>query len=228
MTSKSKPKAAKRALSSRQVRDWLAKHPDFLARYPELLERMELPKPKREDGILSFQDYQADHLRERNAYLETLFQKAHRNQGLIDHALALAVESVADRPRSLRGAIEAQERRLRRHFPNAAWAIRMRPEIRSVPKKYVIPEHAPLTQAIMQCFRKGPQILTDRDTVRQLWPAAKTDSETVLVAPLKQRRRYGILCRELPPGASHDGDTTLLLHVANLTAALLARFCKPS
>ena len=228
MSGKPKAKTAKRTLSPRQVRDWLAKHPDFLARHPDVLELMKLPKPKREDGILSFQAYQADHLRERNAYLESLFQKARRNQGLIDHTLALATESVADRPRNLRRAIEAQEQRLRRHFPNAAWAIRMRPEIQRVSKKFVIPEHAPLTQAIMKCFRKGPQVLTDRDTVRLLWPAAKTDSETVLIAPLKQRRRYGILCRELPPGASHDGDTTLLLHVANLTTALLARFCKPS
>lgn len=224
----SKPKAAKRTLSSRQVRNWLARHPDFLARHPDVLERMELPKPQAADGTLSFQAYQADHLRERNAYLESLFQKARRNQKLFDHTLALAAESVAERPRNLRGAIEAQEQRLQQHFPNAAWAIRMRPEIRSIAKKFAIPKHAPLTQAAVKCFRKGPQILTDRDTVQLLWPAAKTNAESVLVAPLKQRRRYGILCCTLPPGADRDGDATLLLHVANLTTALLARFCKSS
>ena len=79
----------------------------------------------------------------------------------------------------------------------------------------------------MAVFRKGPQILTDRETVAMFWPKSKADSDTLVITPLKRRRRYGILCRELPPGIDRAGDTTLLLHVADLTAALIDRFCEP-
>ena len=220
-----KPKSAPRELSAARVQAWLEEHPNFLASRPELLERMQLPQD--EDGTISFQAYQARRLREHNAQLEAMFQLASRNQKLIDHALILAAESLQDRPNSLGAAIQAQERRLLRHFPNAGWAIRLRPEIPRVAAKYKIPEHPPLVRAIMTVFRKGPQILTDRETVAMLWPKRETDSDTLVVAPLKRRRRYGILCRELPPGIDREGDATLLLHVADLTAALLDRFCEP-
>ena len=220
-----KPKSASRELSAARVQKWLAQHPNFLASNPELLDQMQLPKDA--DGTISFQAYQAHRLRERNAQLEALFQMAGRNQELIDHALILAAESLQDRPNSLGAAVRAQERRLLRHFPNAGWAIRVRPEIPRVAAKYKIPEHPPLVRAIMTVFRKGPQILTDRETVAMLWPKSKADSDTLVIAPLKRRRRYGILCRELPPGLDREGDTTLLLHVADLTAALIDRFCEP-
>ena len=223
MSPKSKSKS--RELSAARVQAWLEKHPNFLAAHPELLERLQLPQD--EDGTISFQAYQARRLREHNAQLEALFQMAGRNQKLIDHALILAAESLQDRPSSLGAAIQAQERRLLRHFPNAGWAIRVRPEIPRVAAKYKIPEHPPLIRAIMAVFRKGPQILTDRETVAMLWPKSKADSDTLVIAPLKRRRRYGILCRELPPGIDREGDTTLLLHVADLTAALIDRFCEP-
>lgn len=219
-----KSKSTSRELSAARVQAWLEKHPNFLASNPELLERMQLPQDA--DGTISFQAYQARRLRERNAQLEALFQMASRNQELIDHALILAAESLQDRPNSLAAAIQAQERRLLRHFPNAGWAIRMRPEIPRVAAKYKVPEHPPLVRAIMTVFRKGPQILADRETVELLWPQSKEDSDTLVIAPLKRRRRYGILCRELPPGIDREGDTTLLLHVADLTAALIDRFCE--
>ena len=220
-----KPKSTSRKLSAARVQAWLEKHPNFLASRPELLEQMQLPQD--EDGTISFQAYQARRLREHNAQLEALFQLASRNQKLIDHALILAAESLQDRPNSLGAAIQAQERRLLRHFPDAGWAIRLRPEIPRVAAKYKIPEHPPLIRAIMTVFRKGPQILTDRETVAMLWPKSDADSNTLVVAPLKRRRRYGILCRELPPSIDREGDTTLLLQVADLTAALLDRFCEP-
>lgn len=220
-----KPKSTSRELSAARVQAWLEKHPNFLASRPELLEQMQLPQD--EDGTISFQAYQARRLREHNAQLEALFQLASRNQKLIDHALILAAESLQDRPNSLGAAIQAQERRLLRHFPDAGWAIRLRPEIPRVAAKYKIPEHPPLIRAIMTVFRKGPQILTDRETVAMLWPKSDADSDTLVVAPLKRRRRYGILCRELPPSIDREGDTTLLLQVADLTAALLDRFCEP-
>ena len=219
-----KSKSTSRELSAARVQAWLEKHPNFLASNPELLERMQLPQDA--DGTISFQAYQSRRLREHNAKLEALFQMANRNQELIDHALILAAESLQDRPKSLGAAIQAQERRLLRHFPNAGWAIRLRPEIPRVVAKYKVPEHPPLVRAIMTVFRKGPQILVDRETVALLWPQAKTDSDTLVIAPLKRRRRYGILCRELPPGIDREGDTTLLLHVADLTAALIDRFCE--
>ena len=220
-----KPKSPSRELSAARVQAWLEKHPNFLASNPELLERMQLPQDA--DGTISFQAYQARRLREHNAKLEALFQMASRNQELIDHALILAAESLQDRPKSLGAAIQAQERRLLRHFPNAGWAIRLRPEIPRVAAKYKVPEHPPLVRAIMTVFRKGPQILVDRETVALLWPQSKAGSDTLVIAPLKRRRRYGILCRELPPGIDREGDTTLLLHVADLTAALIDRFCEP-
>ena len=220
-----KSKSTSRELSAARVQAWLEKHPNFLASNPELLERMQLPQDA--DGTISFQAYQARRLREHNAKLEALFQMASRNQELIDHALILAAESLQDRPNSLGAAIQAQERRLLRHFPNAGWAIRLRPEIPRVAAKYKIPEHPPLVRAIMTVFRKGPQILVDRETAALLWPKSKADSDTLVIAPLKRRRRYGILCRELPPGIDREGDTTLLLHVADLTAALIDRFCEP-
>ena len=220
-----KSKSAPRELSAAQVQTWLEKHPNFLAGRPELLEQMQLPRDS--DGTISFQAYQTRRLREHNAHLEALFQMASRNQKLIDHALILAAESLQDRPSSLGAAIQAQEKRLLRHFPNAGWAIRLRPEIPRVAAKYKIPEHPPLVRAIMTVFRKGPQILTDRETVQMLWPKSSADSDTLVIAPLKQRRRFGILCRELPPGIDREGDTTLLLHVADLTAALIDRFCEP-
>ena len=220
-----KSESTPRGLSAARVQAWLEKHPNFLAARPELLERMQLPQD--DDGTISFQAYQARRLREHNAQLEALFQMAGRNQKLIDHALILAAESLQDYPKSLGAAIQAQERRLLRHFPNASWAIRVRPEIPRVAAKYKIPEHPPLIRAIMTVFRKGPQILTDRETVAMLWPKAKADSDTLVIAPLKRRRRYGILCRELPPGIDREGDTTLLLHVADLTSAFIDRFCEP-
>ena len=220
-----KSKSAPRELSAAQVQTWLEKHPNFLASRPELLEQMQLPRDS--DGTISFQAYQARRLREHNAHLEALFQMASRNQKLIDHALILAAESLQDHPSSLGAAIQGQEKRLLRHFPNAGWAIRLRPEIPRVAAKYKIPEHPPLVRAIMTVFRKGPQILTDRETVLMLWPKSSADSDTLVIAPLKRRRRFGILCRELPPGIDREGDTTLLLHVADLTAALIDRFCEP-
>ena len=220
-----KSESAPRELSAAQVQAWLKKHPNFLAGRPELLEQMQLPQDS--DGTISFQAYQARRLREHNAHLEAMFQMASRNQKLIDHALILAAESLQDRPGTLGAAIQAQEKRLLRHFPNAGWAIRLRPEIPRVAAKYKIPEHSPLIRAIMTVFRKGPQILTDRETVLMLWPKSSADSDTLVIAPLKRRRRFGILCRELPPGIDREGDTTLLLHVADLTAALIDRFCEP-
>ena len=218
-------KSTPRDLSSARVRAWLEKHPNFLAGNPELLEQMQLPQDS--NGTISFQTYQARRLREHNAELEAMFQVASRNQKLIDHALLLAAESLQDRPRSLGAAIQAQERRLCRHFPNASWAIRLRPEISRASAKYRVPEHPPLVRAIMTVFRKGPQILVNREAVALLWPKSLPDSDTLVIAPLKNRRRYGILCRELLPGIDREGDTTLLLHVADLTAALLDRFCEP-
>ena len=222
---KPKPKPKPRELSAARIQAWLEKHPNFLASRPELLEQMQLPQDS--DGTISFQAFQTRRLREANAHLESLFEMATRNQKLIDHALILAAESLQDRPRDLGAAIRAQERRLLRHFPNAGWAIRLRPEIPKVAAKYKVPEHPPLVRAIMTVFRKGPQILTDRETVALLWPKSDKDSDTLVIAPLKRRRRYGILCRELPPGIDREGDTHLLLHVADLTASLIDRFCAP-
>lgn len=220
----SKSESAPRELSAVQVQAWLKKHPNFLAGQPELLEQMQLPQDS--NGTISFQAYQARRLREHNAHLKAMFQMASRNQKLIDHALILAAESLQDHPSTLGTAIRAQEKRLLRHFPNAGWAIRLRPEIPDVAAGYKIPEHPPLVRAIMAVFRKGPQILTDRATVLMLWPKSSADSDTLVIAPLKRGRRFGILCRELPPGIDREGDTTLLLHVADLTAALIDRFCK--
>lgn len=219
----SKSESAPRELSAAQVQAWLKEHPNFLAGQPELLEQMQLPQDS--SGTISFQTYQARRLRERNAHLEAMFQTASRNQKLIDHALVLAAENLQDPPSTLTAAIQIQEKRLLRHFPNAGWAIRLRPEISRVTAQYKIPEHPPLVRAIMTVFRKGPQILTDRETVLMLWPKSSVDSDTLVIAPLKRSRRFGILCRELPPDIDHEGDTTLLLHVADLTAALIDRLC---
>ena len=202
-----------------KVRSWLLDHPHFLAEHPEVLENMRLPQD--EGNTLSFQAYQNAHLQRRNRELEALFREASRNQKLIDHTLRYAAESSEDRPRSLRQAVETQERRLRRHFPGAGWAIRLRPELPRAPASVCVPEHPPLVRAIMDAHRTGPCILTDREAVALLWP--KSRSDMLILAPLSRRKRYGILCRELPPGAPVDGDTALLVHVAAITAAVFAR-----
>ncbi len=208
-----------------EIFDWLTQHPNFLVEHPTVLEHMELPKES--NGTLSFEAYQASRLRNRNAHLEALFKQADRNQVLIDHVMQLAAESLEDRPRNLRAALEVHEKRLRAHFPSAEWAIRLRPEIARTPPKYRIPEHSALARAIMLVFRKGPQVLTNRETVELLWPEGNATSDTVIVAPLKGRRRYGILCRELPPDTDYSNGTAILEHVAHLTAAVLGHFCKP-
>ncbi len=221
-----KPKAAARdRLSDERVQEFLEERPDFLADHPELLARMRLPRD--EDGTISFQEHRIRRLREDNERLEELVEIAASNQELIDHTLALATESLQDRPASLGAAIQAQEKRLLRHFPNAGWAIRIRPEIPRVAARYRVPERPPLARAVMAAFRKGPQVLADRETVAALWPGSRADSDALVIAPLKRQRRYGVLCRELPPGADRDGDTTLLQRVADLTAALISRFCDP-
>ena len=156
-----------------------------------------------------------------------MFEEARRNQKLVDHALMLAAEALQDRSRSIGPAIKAQESRLVRHYPNAGWAIRLRTEIPKVAARYQIPEHPALVKAVMAVFRKGPQILVDRETVALLWPRSATDSDTLVIAPLKVRSRHGILCRELPPGVDRERDTTLLMQVANITAAIIGRFCEP-
>ena len=209
------------ALSARKVRVWLEENPEFLVENPDLLDSLKVSPD--EDGTISFQTYRLRHLHERNLQLEALFREAVRNQKLIDHMLALGTETAEDRPRSLRQAVEAQERRLRRHFPTACWAIRLRPELPRVSAALRIPEHPALVKAVMAVFRAGPRILTDRETVAMLWPKADTASEALVIAPLRRQQRYGILCRELPPGSDRDGNTDLLTHVANLTAGLIAR-----
>ena len=214
-------KTAAAALTPKRVRAWLEKNPEFLVENPDLLDSLKIPHD--EDGTISFQTYRLRHLHERNLQLEALFREAGRNQKLIDHALALGAETAEDRPRGLRQAVEAQERRLRRHFPNARWAVRLRPELPKAPAACRIPEHPALIKAVMAVFRSGPRILHDRETVALLWPQADAESEALVIAPLKRQRRYGILCRELPPGSDHDSNTELLMQVANLTAALIAR-----
>ena len=214
-------KTAAAALTPKRVRAWLEKNPEFLVEHPDLLDSLKIPHD--EDGTISFQTYRLRHLHERNLQLEALFREAGRNQKLIDHALALGAETAEDRPRGLRQAVEAQERRLRRHFPNARWAVRLRPELPKAPAACRIPEHPALIKAVMAVFRSGPRILHDRETVALLWPQADAASEALVIAPLKRQRRYGILCRELPPGSDHDSNTELLMQVANLTAALIAR-----
>lgn len=216
-----KKKSAAAALTARQVRAWLERNPEFLVENPDLLDSLKIPQD--EDGTISFQTYRLRHLHERNLQLEALFREAGRNQKLFDRALALAAETAEDRPRGLRQAVEAQERRLRRHFPDARWAIRLRPELPKAPAALRVPEHPALVKAVMAVFRSGPRILADRATVALLWPQADAASEALVIAPLKRQRRYGILCRELPPGSDRDGGTDLLMQVANLTAGLIAR-----
>ena len=216
-----KKKSGSAALTARKVRAWLERNPEFLVENPDLLDSLKIPQD--EDGTISFQTYRLRHLHERNLQLEALFREAGRNQKLIDRALALAAETAEDRPRGLRQAVEAQERRLRRHFPDARWAIRLRPELPKAPAALRVPEHPALVKAVMAVFRSGPRILTDRAAVALLWPQADAASEALVIAPLKRQRRYGILCRELPPGSDRDGGTDLLMQVANLTAGLIAR-----
>ena len=216
-----KKKSAAAALTARKVRAWLERNPEFLVENPDLLDSLKIPQD--EDGTISFQTYRLRHLHERNLQLEALFREAGRNQKLFDRALALAAETAEDRPRGLRQAVEAQERRLRRHFPDARWAIRLRPELPKAPAALRVPEHPALVKAVMAVFRSGPRILSDRATVALLWPQADAASEALVIAPLKRQRRYGILCRELPPGSDRDGGTDLLMQVANLTAGLIAR-----
>ena len=216
-----KKKSAAAALTARKVRAWLERNPEFLVENPDLLDSLKIPQD--EDGTISFQTYRLRRLHERNLQLEALFREAGRNQKLFDRALALAAETAEDRPRGLRQAVEAQERRLRRHFPDARWAIRLRPELPKAPAALRVPEHPALVKAVMAVFRSGPRILSDRATVALLWPQADAASEALVIAPLKRQRRYGILCRELPPGSDRDGGTDLLMQVANLTAGLIAR-----
>ena len=216
-----KKKSAAAALTARKVRAWLERNPEFLVENPDLLDSLKIQQD--EDGTISFQTYRLRHLHERNLQLEALFREAGRNQKLFDRALALAAETAEDRPRGLRQAVEAQERRLRRHFPDARWAIRLSPELPKAPAALRVPEHPALVKAVMAVFRSGPRILTDRATVALLWPQADAASEALVIAPLKRQRRYGILCRELPPGSDRDGGTDLLMQVANLTAGLIAR-----
>ena len=223
MSAESKPAADQ--LTDEQIAQWLTAHPDFFIEHADLLDALHLPQQQSDDTI-SFQAHQVRRLRERNTHLEALFQQGHRNQALIDRTLSFATESQATQPRSLPQALETQQKLLHRHFPRGQWAIRLRPEIPDVPEDWCVPEHAALVQTVMAVFRKGPQVLTDRETVALLWPKSKTDSQTLLVAPLKRARRYGILCQELPQEPHSDGDTALLMHVANLTAARLAQFCK--
>lgn len=218
MSAKKKPAAA---LTARKVRAWLERNPEFLVENPDLLDSLKIPQD--EDGTISFQTYRLRRLHERNLQLEALFREAGRNQKLFDRALALAAETAEDRPRGLRQAVEAQERRLRRHFPDARWAIRLRPELPKAPAALRVPEHPALVKAVMAVFRSGPRILSDRATVALLWPQADAASEALVIAPLKRQRRYGILCRELPPGSDRGGGTDLLMQVANLTAGLIAR-----
>ena len=225
MSPKFKPKPASRELPPARILAWLERHPDFLVKNPKMLERMELPQDS--DGTVSFQAYQAHRLGEENVHLKAMFEVAKRNQKLIDHALILAAECLLDRPRSLSEVIQGQEKRLRRHFPNAGWAIRLRPEIPRAPARYKVPEHPGLMRAVRVVFQKGPQILSDRNTVELLWPKSRVDSDTLVIAPLKRRRCYGILCRELSPEVDHEGDTTLLMQVANLMTASISRFCEP-
>ena len=217
---------AARGLTGKRVRAWLEKHPDFLAGEPGLLEKMQLPLDEDGAGTVSFQAYQMRQLKEDNAQLEAMFEEARRNQKLVDHALALAAEALRDRPRSIGTALQAQERRLARHYPTAGWAIRLRKEIPKVPARYRLPEHPVLGKAAKAVFRKGPQVLVDREVVALLWPRSAGNTDTVVIVPLKARSRYGILCLALSPSIDRTNDTTLLMQVANITAATIERFCE--
>lgn len=83
------------ALDPVDVARWLAAHPDFLQRHPDLIARLTLPGPDRAAGIVDFQSYQLDRLRSQvermkaqNRAVLTASRANHNTQNRV-HAAAL-------------------------------------------------------------------------------------------------------------------------------------------
>ena len=211
-------------LDPEDVLQWLAAHPNFLATCPEVLEHMRLPHPENTDGTVSFQTYQAQRLQTRNQELEACFAQAQRNERLIDHILLMAAEILEDRNDTLRDMIVAHEERLNRHFPAAAWAIRLFPEVAHAPEEFLLPEHAGLQRAARTVFRKGSESLTGAGAAAALWPERDINNAALILSPLKRKHRYGILCRTVTEQELDDDyGFVLLTHVASCIAAALER-----
>ncbi len=97
------------SLSPEQVADWLRKHPDFLARHPELLRDMELPH---ETGATSLMERQVSQLRQDNAELMQRLRElagiAGENERLMQRLHDLTLElSATTAPDRLVGILEA-------------------------------------------------------------------------------------------------------------------------
>ncbi len=211
-------------LDPEEVLEWLAEHPNFLATFPEVLEQMSLPQTGSQDGTLSFQSYQIQRLQDRNRELEACFEEAQRNQSLIDHILLMAAETLEDSSETLDEALESLEKRLNQHFPSAAWAVRLFPEVPGVPEEFLLPDHAPLQRLARTVFKKGSEILDDADAVSVLWPDRDAKDESLIVSPLKRQRRHGILCRTVTAQELNDDyGFVLLIHTAACIAATLER-----
>lgn len=78
MTHSRMPNESIPPLSEQQVLDYLARHPDFLKKHPELLGVLTPPQRALGDGVVDFQHYQLKNLQKNASSLKT------RYEGLVD------------------------------------------------------------------------------------------------------------------------------------------------
>lgn len=114
-------------LTSAQVNDYLADHPDFLLKHPDTLALLQLDENETADNIISLAQIQRERLQERvsqlNEQLHALIDNAHSNSALQDrvHQLCLRFLDCAD----LKALFSVLMQDLKQEFNADAVALRL-------------------------------------------------------------------------------------------------------
>jgi len=197
-------RAAARDLDEAEVVAYLKAHPDFLARHPELLDRLELRHAS--GAAVSLIERQVEILRGKSTRLEdrlkALLDAARDNESRAANVHKLARSLI--RAPTLAATVTALRKCLREDFSvDEAWVgvsagALKRHDIEGL---YVIEPNGPVAKAFDNFFRTrllecGP---LDEARARLLFPQAKEPPRSAAIVPLEKEKDLGMLVL-----ASHD------------------------
>lgn len=221
------PVRASAGLDDEQIATWLAGHPDFFERHPEVLEDMTLHHATGGKAI-SLIEHQVQRLRDRNHQLQSrlkaLLDTARENESRVLHLQDLARALIV--ARNLGDVFKALETGLKRDFSVDAVYLGLKsdhPRDSGVPGLHYLTEENSVQGAFKEFFRQPRPIcgpLSERQ-LGLLFPDESGLLKSAAVMPLGKPVMLGMLVvasRE-PKRFRPDIGTLFLELIADLVAA---------
>jgi len=211
------------------IHDYLAEHPRFFLRHPELLERLRIPHAER--GAVSLIEKQVDILRSRNRSLErqlkSLIQTARDNEKASErlHRLTLRLADAG----SLEDVLATAQDGLREAFRLEASVIRLGVDEADAGIPELVPAGLPVMGQLTGRLRGGRVRCgesLEEPLQAFLFGERQDDIRSTALIPVGNRRVQGVLVLGSADAARFRPDigTVYLSRLGELVSAALERF----